>query len=221
MRLVVKRGCLFLLGAIIPFVLICLILYGVGVFEKFWFWTFSYASQYVSERPLMMGMQSFIAGLKTAIGNFYLLWGIAAFGIIALFRDKTTRSRAGFVFGFSILSFLAVCPGLYFRPHYFVFFLPAVTLLIGIGISFIKRLLLELRPAFQSLSTISFLIVFSLSIALYGHFFFDLAPEEACRFMYGSLFPESKEIGEYLARSLRFFSTRTGIQPQAISIHIL
>lgn len=33
-RLAVKRGCLLLLGAIIPFVLACVVLYGVGVFEN-------------------------------------------------------------------------------------------------------------------------------------------------------------------------------------------
>jgi 4-amino-4-deoxy-L-arabinose transferase-like glycosyltransferase len=197
-RLALRQGLLFSMGALIPVVITCVILYRVGVFEKFWFWTFSYASQYVSERPLSIGMKTFFIGLKTAMGKFYLLWGIAGVGIIALFWDKTARRQARFVSGFCAFTFLAVCPGFYFRPHYFVFFLPAVALLVGIGISSLKRLILKSRPMFRFLPTMLFLAVCSLGIILYKSFFFDLAPAEACRFMYGSLFPESIEIAQYI-----------------------
>jgi hypothetical protein len=198
-RLFVKRASLFLLGAIIPFVLTCVILYRAGVIEKFWFWTFSYASEYASQIPFSKGMELFSIQFAKVMGNFNLLWGIAGAGIIALFWDKTSRTHATFILGFSVFSFLAVCPGLYFRPHYFVFFLGAVALLIGIAISSFKRLILRLRPTFQFLSTILFLAVCSVGAVQYGTFFFNLTPDQACSAMYsGNPFPQSVEIARYI-----------------------
>jgi len=42
------KGILFLFGVVLPFALTCFILWWCGVFEKFWFWTFDYAREYVS-----------------------------------------------------------------------------------------------------------------------------------------------------------------------------
>jgi hypothetical protein len=144
-------------------------------------------------------MELFFIQFANVIGNFYLLWGIAGAGIIALFWDKTSRTHATFILGFSVFSFLAVCPGLYFRPHYFVFFLGAVALLIGIAISSFKRLISRLRPTFQFLSTILFLAVCSVGVIHYGVFFFELKPDQACSAMYSvNPFPQSVEIAKYI-----------------------
>ena len=198
-RLVVKHGSLFLLGALIPSILTCVILYRAGVFEKFWFWTFSYASEYVSEVPFSQVPRFFIFRLAEAIGRFYLLWGVAGIGIIALFWDKMARRQAPFVLGFSIFSFLAVCPGFYFRQHYFVFFLAAVGLLIGIAISSFKKLIWGLGHTFQYLSTILFLVICSVGVIHYGPFFFNLTPDQACSAMYSvNPFPQSVDIAKYI-----------------------
>jgi len=198
-RLMMRQGSFFLLGVVIPFVLTCVILYRAGVFGKFWFWTFSYASEYVSEVPASWVVKIFFDQWLDVIGGFYLLWGIAGAGVVALFWDGIARARRTFVFGFFVFSFLAVCPGFYFRPHYFVFVLPAVALLIGIGVSSLKRFTQNLRPKLGFASTILFLVVFFLGVTHYRSFFFDLTPVQACRTMYGlSPFPESIEIAKYI-----------------------
>jgi hypothetical protein len=103
------------------------------------------------------------------------------------------------VSGLFVFSFLAVCPGFYFRPHYFIFFLPTVALLIGIAINSFNRLILRLRPTFQFLSTILFLAVCSVGVIHYGIFFFDLKPDQACSAMYSvNPFPQSVEIAKYI-----------------------
>ena len=45
------RGLLFGLAAATPYLLTCLIMAALGVFDNFWFWTFDYARAYVSQRP--------------------------------------------------------------------------------------------------------------------------------------------------------------------------
>ena len=198
-RLFLKESSLFLLGAAIPFVLTCMILYRAGVFRKFLFWTFSYASEYASQIPFSAGVEMFFIQFPKIIGRFYLLWGIAGLGIIALFWDKTVRSRIAFVLGFLAFSFVAVCPGFFFRSHYFVFFLPAVGLLIGIAISSLKRLISTFWNQFQLLSAIFFCIAFLLGVFEYRVFFFMLTPAQACRVMYSiNPFPESIEIAKYI-----------------------
>jgi hypothetical protein len=49
------RNLTFELGAIVPFGIACLFLWRAGVFDKFWFWTISYAWQYGTLVPLQVG----------------------------------------------------------------------------------------------------------------------------------------------------------------------
>ena len=53
---IITRGAVFLIGTALPFGLTCLILWKSGVFDKFWFWTFDYAREYVSAVPLSIGL---------------------------------------------------------------------------------------------------------------------------------------------------------------------
>lgn len=196
-----KQGTLFLFGSILPFLSTVGILSIAGVFERFWFWTFSYAYEYTSQIPFSMGSEIFLNQVSNIMGHFYLLWAVAGLGISTLFWDKTSRTHAPFILEFLVFSFLAICPGFYFREHYFVFILPAVSLLIGIGINSLKRLILKFRPKFQWMPAILFLMAFFIGVAQYGSFFFKLTPFEACRVLYGyNPFPESIRIAEYIKR---------------------
>jgi hypothetical protein len=198
-RSLLKQGALFLLGSILPFVLTMGILYSAGVFERFWFWTFSYAYEYASQTSFSIGLEIFLDQIPNIMGHFYLIWGVAGLGIGALFLDKTVQTHAPFILGFFVFSFLAVCPGLYFREHYFVLILPAVSLLIGIGIHSLKRLILKFQPKLQWMPALLFLVAFAIGLIQYGSFFFKLTPVEACRVMYGyNPFPESIRIAEYI-----------------------
>ncbi|MGO9515594.1 MAG: glycosyltransferase family 39 protein, partial [Candidatus Korobacteraceae bacterium] len=48
-----------LLGGALPFALTCLLMLKAGVFQKFWFWTFSYTSQYASRVTIDEGLALF------------------------------------------------------------------------------------------------------------------------------------------------------------------
>jgi hypothetical protein len=194
-----KQAGVFLFGAVMPFGVACLILYSTGVFEKFWFWTFSYAYQYGSRIPLSTGIEIFLNQAAHVIDQSYLLWVIAGLGLGALFWDATMRTRAAFVIGFFLSSFLAVCPGLYFRPHYFVLILPVVSLLAGMGLSFLRKLFLRLQPKLSAVPSILFLVVILFIVFQYGSFFCEMTTIQACRAMYGlNPFPESVEISNYI-----------------------
>src|SRR5208282_5084032 len=54
-----RNLAIFLLAGALPFALTCAVLYRAGVFQTFWFWTFSYASHYATALPWRTGLGAF------------------------------------------------------------------------------------------------------------------------------------------------------------------
>jgi 4-amino-4-deoxy-L-arabinose transferase-like glycosyltransferase len=114
----VAGNIIFIIGMVLPFLITCAILYNAGVFSKFWFWTFTYASQYVSEILLSAAIQNFKVAAPKAIAPWF--WTVAGVGITAIFWNEKAKLNWLFLLGFTLFSFLAICPGFYFREHYFI-----------------------------------------------------------------------------------------------------
>ena len=125
----------FALGVILPFALTCLILAASGVSRTFWFWTVDYARQYASENGASYGFRIFKYNFLHVVSPTLWVWIIAAVGVTAFLWHKENRPRAFLVGTLLLFSFLAVCPGFFFRQHYFIQMLPAVALLVGIAVS--------------------------------------------------------------------------------------
>ena len=199
-KVLVETGY-FSLGAAIPFGLTCLILFAVGVFSRFWFWTFSYAGQYVSETPVSRAPAEFWEAVKGAASPCVWLWAVAGVGLISVWWIKTWRVNAIFVAGLFVFSFLAVCPGFYFRQHYFIPVLPVIAILAGAAVSSARHFLEQkcFPPVLQLWMPVAlFLLALCHSVIQQERFFFDLSPQDACRALYGSGFPESIEIARYV-----------------------
>jgi hypothetical protein len=194
-----SRNLLFLAGASAPFLFTGFTLWSAGVFEKFWFWTIKYAGQYGSQVPFDEGLQILAGHFWTVLGTAWPVWAIAVIGLIASVTSPTVRNRAGFLITFAFLSVLAVCPGFYFRPHYFILLLPAVSLLAGTGVVAAPEVLRSRGRNFR----FAVLLLFGGCIAcpLWSErdFFFERPLAEANRMVNGTNpFPESIKIGEYI-----------------------
>jgi hypothetical protein len=136
---------LYGLGGVLPYAAVCLWLWYAGVFEKFWFWTFTYAQQYVDQMPLIPAIvQLFWPNVQRVVAPSWPLWLLALGGLIAVavWGDRKAGRRC-FVCSYLLFSFLCVCPGLYFREHYFIVMLPPVALLAGVGAGALLRLALR------------------------------------------------------------------------------
>ncbi len=68
-----------------------------------------------------------------------MIWLLAGVGLLTIGYSKIPRASAIFAAVFLLFSFLAVCPGLYFREHYFVLMLPAMALLAGSTVSSTRK----------------------------------------------------------------------------------
>jgi hypothetical protein len=169
-----------------PFGLTCLVLWHAGVFEKFWFWTFTYARAYASEVSLSEGWEDFTETFVPIFKQNAALWILAAAGLLRLWWKKILRPSAAFATALLFFSFVAVCPGLYFREHYFILLLPAVALLAGAAIR--ERLCYGVFAA-----------ALLLSLFTQREFLFRMSPLQASRKLYGrSPFPEAIPIADYI-----------------------
>lgn len=128
------RLALFATAALIPFVVTCLILTSAGSFDKFWLWTIQYPRSYVAQVPLGLVPKLFWDMVSLILRVTWPIAVLAVIGGVTLSQNKTTRELRTFVFGLALFGFLAVCPGFYFRLHYFQFVLPAVALLATLGV---------------------------------------------------------------------------------------
>ena len=194
---------IFCVGAFIPFGVLCTIHILAGDFDNFWFWTFTYAREYVSSVPLTNGLGIFRARVASMAHSAVLMWVLGGIGLTALFWDRSIRPQIVFVSGFFLFSFLSICPGFYFRPHYFVFLLPSISLLIGLGVSSMKRVLAGVLPPMIGVGIPILLLAAAVFYSIYKEriFFFDLSPVMASRAIYGTNpFPESLKIGDYIRK---------------------
>jgi hypothetical protein len=198
-REIISRNLIFVIGASAPFLVTCLALWNAGVFEKFWFWTIKYAGQYGSQVSIQEGLQIFANYFRAALGSAWPIWAIAALGLIVCVINPTLRPRAGFLITFAFFSALAVCPGFYFRPHYFILLLPVVSILVG------AALITALNSPRIRAQKDRFAIILLLALCLgwplgsEADFFFGRPLTEANRMVNGTNpFPESVKIGEYI-----------------------
>ncbi len=132
--LLATQAAAFCGAAILPYLFVCLWLWRAGVFDNFWFWTYTYAHEYVAEVPLGNAWHQFWYGGEgiNAIQSDIIAWLLALAGVaVMIVRAWKRPGRSLFVVGFFACSFLCVCPGFFFRVHYFIVALPAVSLLAG------------------------------------------------------------------------------------------
>ena len=198
----VADGLPFATGAALPFLLTCLVLAATGVFSNFWFWTFRYAAAYVTQVPFASGMVILRDALARMMAAAPILWGASVLGLGFVLWDARLRSQRGTVLAFAAFAFLAICPGLYFREHYFVMLLPAVALLVAVAVDGLRRALAGtgLRRSAGTIAALVFLASFLASLGPQAQYLLRATPRQVSRLTYGiNPFPEAQEIARYIA----------------------
>jgi len=178
----------------------CLILWRVGVFSSFWFWTWSYALEYgtaTTRADMWIALRAFFPWVVRP----YVLWQIVVLGLAAPLWSRYARVHGGFVTTFCLFSVLAVCPGFYFRPHYYILMLPAAALCVGVAVSAAREYLLTRRLSrpIVWLPVLYFGIAFVLSVRGEYRKFLRLDPVALVRKMQDrEPFPEAIAVGTYI-----------------------
>jgi len=120
------------------------------------------------------------------VGPAAPVWVLAAIGITAPRWNPSARKHSWFLTALLLFSFLAICPGAYFRRHYFVLLLPEIAILVGVAVSAATEVLGGLqKPKYLIvLPSLAFLACFGSSVFLQRAFCFCLDPEKAMRATY-------------------------------------
>ena len=188
-------------GIILPVALCCLILWRAGVFEKFWFWTIVYARQYASIVPITESPKLFQAGFGRVIAANYSMWLMAAGGLVLIGFDKRLQKKRVWLLGFSLALSLSVCPGFYFRKHYFLLMLPALALLAGCAVSGMRRLWNERsRPSqLGDWPVWGYGFMVAMTMLVNRDIWFVQTPTQVSRTTYGTdPFPEAQLVASYI-----------------------
>jgi len=177
-RSLAVRGAALVGGTVLPFAVTCLLLLRAGVFPSFWFWTWSYAREYGSQVTTVREVYPMLRASVPWVVRPFVIWEIVALGLTAPLWSRHVKKRGGFVAGFTLFSILAVCPGLYFRPHYFILLLPAAALCAGTGIYALQQTLQDRRFGKFAiwLPVLYFAFVFCLSVRSQYKTYFRLDP---------------------------------------------
>jgi hypothetical protein len=198
-NLAVRGGALFA-GLVLPFALTCVMLLRAGVFSSFWFWTWSYAQEYGSMTTLRDAWPMLRASLPWVVRPF-VVWEIVAIGLTAPLWSRYARAHGGFVASFFLVSVLAVCLGLYFRPHYFILLLPAAALCAGVGVCSVRQSLRERRfgALVVWLPVFYFAVAFGISVRGQYRTYFHLDPAALNRKIFDrDPFLEAVGVGSYI-----------------------
>jgi hypothetical protein len=204
LRDLLLHSAIFSAGVALPFLATCLILYRAGVFHQFWFWVFSYGRAYATEMNLRDGWEMFRA-VGPWMARPFIIWEIAAVGLLALIWSHKIRAQSVFSVGFLLFSLLAVIPGFYFRPHYFIVMFPGVALWTGIAVADAFERIDDGHSGRGLRWTPVFIFVLALLISIHGQrkFFFgnpltvyrNLHQQRGC----GDGCAEAEVVGDYIA----------------------
>ena len=200
-RRTTMKAALLCIGTTLPLGIVAALLYRQGVLDRFWLWAVRYAKEYVSEVPLSFAWTVLSDRFAKVTQSTFVLWLVAAVGLVALALDRWPPLTRFFVFGLLATSFLGVCPGFYFREHYFILLLPAIALLVGITAVSMRRLLSRsLSPAASLNVTVGvFAVLAVLFVVRERGYLFSMTPRELIRSRYGTNpFVEAIEIGRYI-----------------------
>lgn len=193
-RGITTRVALFVLGCAVPVFLLMLGLRLAGVFDRFWFWTVEYARSYGTMMTPSDGLTILRAQLPAIVGWNAAIWGLAAIGLCLLFFRSATRGLGIVLAIFLVCSAAAVCPGFYFREHYFLLLLPVIALVAGIAVTWP----FEQRWAGAALVAATG-IAMALPLAADRQLLFATSPADFSRALYWpNPFVEAERVGEFL-----------------------
>jgi hypothetical protein len=182
---------------------VCVWLKIAGVFPQFWFWTISYAREYASILTVKDGLVNLRDELLALLLSAGVLLIATVVGLLILCTGSMSLHRRLFLGGFFVFSFLAVCPGYYFRPHYFILLVPAAALMVGLAVDWCERWFAP-TPWLRVLPIALAVLACAESLLAYRQILLVLPPDRACEAIYpGRPFVEAEKIARYIQEDTR------------------
>jgi 4-amino-4-deoxy-L-arabinose transferase-like glycosyltransferase len=198
-RLILEEGAL-ILGAMLATAPVILYFYATGAMKDFIYCVFTYNFSYATTNidVLDRGWEPFRDKFEMILAGDWLFWAALVAGLVWL-AARGRRKLLLYFAGFLALSFVGVCFGGYFRPHYFVQILPAVAALAGVGLAWLLGRIAGARewiPRWLGYAAVTAAVV-AMPIYANRDILFAASPEAASVILYGPTpFVFSSELGK-------------------------
>ena len=195
-----RQMIFFLAGFLAPLSAMMFGVWSAGVFETFWFWTFTLARSFAAVLPMKARLENLLDAAPQIVVPNGPLWALAALGVVFSIVNRTTRESGMLLAGFLAVSFAAVSAGGLFSSHYFVMLFPAAALAVGVAAELLSRTRVPFARAALPLCVLACIYC----VWQQRDYLFTLTPVEVSRAAYGNQpFPEAVEIGRYIAAHSR------------------
>lgn len=194
--LIVYGGC-----AAVPLVLLAAWIAAAGVLDHFLFWSFEYAIRYAGTIPLGTAAEILEVQAMRLFRDAPAVWILAALGVAALAGGLEARRHRGFIAVFAGFSVLSVAAGGFFREHYFVLMLPAVSLMAALGVEVLRRGATKRFGSAAGAAMAGLLVAVAVGSSAYSQrgYLFEMTPDEIVRAAYlANPFLESREVGSWI-----------------------
>lgn len=191
----------FLCGIATPLLVMMFLLFHVGTLEDYWFWNFRYPRELVANMDLGIGLKNLSGQVHIMSKSLRPFLVMALIGVVALLRDPALRNSRLFIGGLAVFSFIAVCPGFYFTPHYFVLMAPPLALLVGVGVRFVTTLAVFKVRSWLGPTAGCAILIATISVFMIKErdYLFAFSPTQVSRDIYGlDPFPESVGVARYI-----------------------
>ena len=201
LREALLSGLSYSVGVFGCYWLVCLFYLSQGEFGRFWYRTVVYPKSYASSLTFEQGSVLLKERMVDIFGAAPVIWCLVLVGLTALIWCRRIRMQLGLLLGLAVFSSLAVLPGYYFRPHYFVLLLPAAALLAAGGVESLRGLIREHLSARWARVVVSGLALCALITPIYGQrrYLLEATALEACRITFTmNPFWAAREIGQFI-----------------------
>ncbi|MBW1972444.1 MAG: glycosyltransferase family 39 protein [Deltaproteobacteria bacterium] len=194
----IYKLALVIFGSILPLAFFELYFYYKGSLKDFAYAVFLHNISYSFTFTLKEMIIRFWLIFKIILKADFFIWFLALIAIIYLLKEKMFK-QLFLLIAFFIFSFLGVCIGGYFRPHYFIFLFPALACLSGVGAKFIIE---KLPKKSEKIAIfILLIIIFAFPLLFYKDYLFTTSGDVICRKIFKGTNPfvEAKHIAKYIA----------------------
>lgn len=187
------------LGSVLPYLAVLAYMLVVGRAEAFWFWTYELPSQLGLVQEEGKKAEVFGVVQRFVMRDQWALWGLAAVGLLAVWRSPGAFSGKIFASGLPLLALGGVLMGSVYYPHYWALMLPGLALLAALA----ARYWFD-KPLMVNVMTGALLIALLWAVYANAAYYFSESHTKMLRRIYNeNPFPECAAIGAEIKKRSR------------------
>lgn len=190
----------FCASVLVPIGLDLLLIYKNGAWADFKLWFFDIRNQYTSLISFDKGLEYLNYSFASIYRDYKFFWIISFIGTITVFFTSLSLWKKILIAGLNVAGFLTVVPGYHYYGHYFLQWIPAVSLVAAIFIYSVQNILKnKLKYGTTLIPLVIIILPVVSNLTSLKNYYFKPNYTKVLRAVYGNNpFPESMVIADKL-----------------------